>query len=319
MIYLHFKLNFSIFTNILKENIMKKVFSIGILLFILASLSFQSCTPEDTQGPKVYVLDPAGDVLHGADKDTTLLLWSKYKDPGVFVEDNSTKSSDIIVTNDSANVFPANKEGYLRSTRGTLDEFAKLTYTAKDLAGNVGYNERPFRIANVSEAYIGAYTISRKAMHVKDTTYTSSITADSRVAGRLRFNKVYAHKWDNKSTYFKVNADLFSPELSPSVFDERYGYIGKKNDPSTAYYSNMTYTPAMNEIYNYTYLKIDAQHYEDSLNNKVYISGVADINDIPLSRIEFLGESRTITKIVLELNVTKNGQVDRVTETYIPR
>ena len=37
----------------------------------------------------------------------------------------------------------------------------------------------------------------------------------------------------------------------------------------------------------------------------------------PLSKIEFLGDTRTITKIILELNVTKNGQVDKVKEVYI--
>ncbi len=51
----------------------------------------------------------------------------------------------------------------------------------------------------------------------------------------------------------------------------------------------------------------------------MYIRGIEDVNDLPLSKIEFLGDTRTITKIILELNVTKNGQVDKVKEVYIPR
>ena len=42
------------------------------------------------------------------------------------------------------------------------------------------------------------------------------------------------------------------------------------------------------------------------------------ITNYPLSRIEYLGDSKTIKRIVLELNVTKNNSVDRVTEVYIP-
>ena len=41
-----------------------------------------------------------GKILHGEAKDTTLLLWSKYVDPGVFVEDNASKTEDIVVTLD---------------------------------------------------------------------------------------------------------------------------------------------------------------------------------------------------------------------------
>ncbi len=298
---------------------MKKTFLLSILILVVGTVFFYSCNPKDTQGPKIYILGHDGKVLHGEAKDTVLLLWSKYKDPGVFVEDNATKTSEIVVTNDSANVFVASKDNYLRSVKGSVDEMVKLTYTAVDKEGNKGTNYRPFRVANVSEVYSGSYTISRKALHVRDTSYSASITPDTRVAGRLRFNKVYAHKWDNKNTYFKVNADLYSPELSSTIFNERHGFLGEKTSSDVAYYTNMTYTPAVNEIYNYYYLKIDAQEYEDSLNNKVFIRGVEDNNDLPLSKIVFLGNSKTITKIILELNVTKNGIVDRVTETYIPK
>jgi hypothetical protein len=296
---------------------MKKVFVISVLMMIVG-LALQSCGPEDTHGPKIYILNPDGKILHGEAKDTTLLLWSKYVDPGVFVEDNASKTEDIVVTLDTT-VLPLNKEGYLRATRGTVEEMLNLTYTATDLAGNVSTNVRPFRVANVSEVFAGSYLISRTAMHVNDTNYTSTISADARVAGRLRFNKVYAHRWSGKNTYFKVNADLYSSELSPASFDERYGYLCKKGDPGVCYYSGLTYTPAKEGIYDYYYLKIDAQNYEDSLDNVVYIRGIEDANDLPLSKIEFLGDTRTITKIILELNVTKNGQVDKVKEVYIPR
>ena len=296
---------------------MKKVFGISVLI-ILAGLMFNSCKPEDNQGPKIYILNPDGEILHGEEKDTTLLLWTKYVDPGVFVEDNASKTSEIVVTLDTT-VLPLSKDGYLRATRGSVEEFLNLTYTATDLAGNSSTNNRPFRVANISEVFTGSYTVSRTANNVNDTSYTSTISIDSRVAGRLRFGKVYAHKWGTKNTYFKVNADLYSKELSPTTFDEKHGYLGRKDDPGVCYYSGMTYTPAKEKIYDYYYLQIDAQEYADSLGNKVYIKGIEDGNDVPLSKIEYLGDSHTITKIILELNVTKDGQVDRVKEVYIPR
>jgi hypothetical protein len=157
-------------------------------------------------------------------------LWTKYNDPGILVEDNATMTSEIVVTNDSASVFTVSPDGYLRSVK----EFT-LTYTAKDNEMNSSTKGRNIRVANISEAFIGSYKTTRNTMHLNDdTSYNSTIAVDSRVAGRLRFPKVYAHSWDGKKTYFKVNADLYSTDLS-DTFNERHGYLGKASNSAEAF------------------------------------------------------------------------------------
>ncbi|MDD3687722.1 MAG: hypothetical protein PHE56_13270 [Bacteroidales bacterium] len=292
---------------------MKRTLSIIVVVLAAFTAVFTSCGPKDTQGPKIYILGDGDVILPEGKTDTILLLWTKYNDPGVLVEDNATMTSKIVVTNDSADVFTVSPDGYLRSVK----EFT-LTYTAKDDEMNTSTKGRNIRVANISEAFIGSYKTTRNSMHLDDdTSYNSTISVDSRVAGRLRFPKVYAHAWDGKKTYFKVNADLFSPNLS-TTFNERHGYLGAPDDSGRAFFSAMTYTEAIDSILEIEHLRIDAQDYTDSLGNQVYIQGVTDINNVPLSRIEYLGESKTIIRIVLELNVTKNDIVDRVTEIYIP-
>lgn len=292
---------------------MKRTLSIIVVVLAAFTAVFTSCGPKDTQGPKIYILGDGDVILPEGKTDTILLLWTKYNDPGVLVEDNATMTSKIVVTNDSADVFTVSPDGYLRSVK----EFT-LTYTAKDDEMNTTTIGRNIRVANISEAFIGSYKTTRNSMHLDDdTSYNSTVSVDSRVAGRLRFPKVYAHAWDGRKTYFKVNADLFSPNLS-EIFNERHGYLGAPDDSDRAFYSAMTYTEAMDSILEIEHLRIDAQDYTDSLGNHVYIQGVTDIDDIPLSRIEYLGQSKTIIRIVLELNVTKNDIVDRVTEIYIP-
>jgi hypothetical protein len=292
---------------------MKRTLSIIVVVLAAFTAVFTSCGPKDTQGPKIYILGDEGVILPEGKTDTILLLWTKYNDPGILVEDNATMTSEIVITNDSADVFTVSPDGYLR----TVKEFT-LTYTATDNEMNSSTKGRNIRVANISEAFIGSYKTTRNSMHINDdTSYNSTIAVDSRVAGRLRFPKVYAHAWDGKKTYFKVNADLFSPNLS-TTFNERHGYLGAPDDSGRAFFSAMTYTEAMESILEFEHLRIDAQDYTDSLGNQVYIQGVTDINDIPLSRIEYLGESKTVIRIVLELNVTKNDIVDRVTEIYIP-
>jgi hypothetical protein len=151
-----------------------------------------------------------------------------------------------------------------------------------------------------------------------DTVYNSSVVADTRVPGRLRFPKVYAHYNNGQKSYFRINADLFSPELSEN-YSETIAYMGTASDNETPFFANLSYEQATDSILTFDMLKIDAQYYTDTLGNQVYISGVTEPgHNYPLSRIEYLGTSKTIKRIVLELNVTKNDAVDRVIEVYIP-
>lgn len=292
---------------------MKRTLSIIVVVLTAFTAVFTSCVPKDTQGPKIYILGDGNVILPDGKTDTVLLFWTKYTDPGVLVEDNATMTSKIVVTDDSEDVFPLSDDGYLKSVKSFT-----LTYTAKDEELNTSTNTRNIRIANISEAFIGSYKTTRNSNLLNDdTSYNSTLAVDTKVAGRLRFPKVYAHSWDGKKTYFKVNADLFSPDLS-STFNARHGYLGKSSDSDEAYFADMTYTEAIESILSIEHLRIDAQDYTDSLGNQVYIQGVTDINNIPLSRIEYLGDTKTIKRIVLELNVTKDGVPDRVTEIYIP-
>lgn len=292
---------------------MKKLSGIILIAIIGIALIFSSCQ-KDTQAPKIYLLDAQGKIMPVGKVDTTVLLYTIYVDPGIRVEDNATKTSDIVVTSDIESVLKVNSEGYLNRT----GEY-EITYTATDLDGNVATKKRLIKVVNISEPFIGSYIIRRDSQIANDTTYKSTIVADQRVPGRLRFSKVYAHTWDGRKIYYRVNADLWNPG-QPTNADPNIGYMGSANNPSVPFFRNMTYVEGFDSILTFRHLRIPAQNYLDTTGNedyKVYIAGVEDTNGVPLSRIEYIGNSKTIARIVLELNVTKNNVVDRVTETYI--
>ena len=147
-----------------------------------------------------------------------------------------------------------------------------LTYTAHDEEGNTSTNSRSIRIANISEAFAGSYATTRNTMNLNDdTSYNSTIAVDSRIPGRLRFPKVYAHSWDGQKTYFKVNADLYNPEQLSKTFSETIAYMGTLSDSETPFFSEMSYDEGIESILNFTMLRIDAQYYTDSLNNQVFV------------------------------------------------
>lgn len=293
---------------------MKRIFSIIVVVIVAATAILTSCGPKDTTGPKIYILGTGDVMLPDGKTDTILFLYTKFVDPGIRVEDNATQTSNILITNNIATVLTVNADGYLRRV-----ESAEIIYTATDDAGNVSSKNRKVRVSNISEAFVNSYSTTRTSNFLNsDTTYNSTVAVETRVAGRLRFPKVYAHSWNGQRTYFKVNADLYHPSLSQN-YSETIGYLGTQANNERPFYSSMTYSEGIDSILNFTMLKIDAQFYTDSLNNQVYISGVTQQGtEYPLSRIEYLGNTKTIKKIVLELNVTKNDVVDRVTETYVP-
>jgi hypothetical protein len=291
---------------------MKKSFLILLTVFIAALFAFTACN-SDTQGPKIYFLGADGNIVQTG--DTTLLLFTKYVDPKVYVEDNASKNSSIVVTDNLESELSINDDGYLKRVEEII-----ITYTATDEAANVSTKDKNVRVGNISDPFINSYATTRSTMDLEDTLYNSSITVDARVPGRLRFPKVYAHEWDGERTYFKVNADLYDPINLSDEFSEDIGYMGTQSDKETPFFVNMGYEEATDSILSFTYLRIDAQEYSDTAeNHTVFIQGVTEEGtDLPLSHIEYLAGSKTILKIVLELNVTKNGIVDIVTETYVP-
>lgn len=293
---------------------MKRTLSIIIVALIATTAILTSCGPKDVTGPKIYLLDKDG--LITQDTDTVVLLYTKYVDPGVKVEDNATQTSDIVVKDDGADVFSLTTSGYLKKVESIV-----LTYTANDDEGNTSTNRRNIRIANISEAFAGSYATTRNTQNLNDdTSYNSNVAVDLKVPGRLKFPKVYAHSIDGHKVYFKVNADLFHPDLS-TTYSQNIAYMGTKSDSETPFFSEMSYDEGIESALSFTYLKIDAQTYYDTTENySVFIQGNVDAEtQLPLSRIEYLGDSKTVKRIVLELNVTKNEtSVDNVTEVYIP-
>ena len=290
---------------------MRKPFYLLLIVLVASVFLLPSCNT-DTQGPKIYLLGADGKIIQDIANDTIVLLFTKYVDPGVLVEDNATQTSVILLEDDSEDEFNLNSEGYLRRA-----EDVEITYTATDEAANVSTKIRYVKIANISVPFADTYTTTRDALYIVDTSYKTNVSADSRVPGRLRFPKVYAHYWNGEKSYFSVSADLYHTDLSDEASDD-VAYMGTSANKEDAFFRGMTYEEATDSILSFTMLKIDAQFYTDTLDNQVYIAGRADEHGDPLSRIEYLEGTKTITRIVLELNVTKNSQVDQVTEFYVP-
>jgi hypothetical protein len=274
---------------------------------------FNSCGRDDLP-PDIYLLDSNSEITQQS--DTTVLLFTKYTDPGIKAEDNVTEEANIIKTDDSEDELEVTADGYLKRVEDIV-----ITYTATDEALNVGTKTRNISIRNISEPFAGVYMTTRTAMFIEDeTTYNSTVSVDTRIPGRLGFPKSYSHIDTETSIYFKVVADLFNPEAS-TVFSEIIAYMGTVSDKELPFFKDMTYTEGMEAALDFNLLMISAQTFTDALGNAYTISGVADpINpDLPLSRIEYLSGTKTIKRIILELNVTKDGvYTDRVTEIYTP-
>ena len=287
---------------------LKKILGVSILALLLGFVSCKS----DTQAPNIYLLGADGNTITEEQNDTIVLLYSIFTDPGVLVEDNVTATTDIIVESDIEDVLSINDDGFLRRT-GELE----ITYTATDEESNVATAIRNITISNVSTPFIGSYETERTATHVGETLYISTLSADSRVAGRISFPKVYAQEIDGEKSYYNVAADLFSEDLT-TIFNSSFGYLGLASDNDTPFFNNLNYSQAIDSILSFTLLRIDAQEVTDNLGNVATIAG-RELENLPLSRIEYVGESKTIYRIVLELNVTIDGLSDsNVVEIYTP-
>ncbi|HOZ31185.1 MAG TPA: hypothetical protein PLL66_09725 [Bacteroidales bacterium] len=291
------------------------------LLLILASITiftfiFSSCKKPDETGPDIYLLGINNQILEASQTDTILLLYTKYQDPGVIVEDNVSDVEDVIVTDDNDEVLSVSDEGFLNKVEDVV-----ITYTAKDEALNVSSIEKNISIRNISEPFAGTYITNRTSMFLPTVSnYNSVVSVDSHIPGRISFPKVYKHEESSEDIYFKLVADMYSPDNS-TQYSSGIAYMGKVEDKETPFFIDMSYEEGIASAVEFEYLMISAQIFTDDLGNQYTISGVADPtdNDLPYSRIEYLDGSNTIKRIVLELNVTKDGEyTDRVTEIYTP-
>jgi hypothetical protein len=282
--------------------------------FISSIIVFISCDGDiDTQGPNIYFLNSETQVISDSEADKTILLYSVYSEYGIKVEDNVSDSENVVIDSDIAEVFPVNINGQVKQT-GTFT----VTYTATDEAQNVSTKNKNIIVENISVPFTGSYYTHRIGSEIADTTYNSTLIADTRISGRILFPKVYAQSFDGESSYFKVSADLFSLNHS-AVFSETLAYTGKASDSESSFFSGLTYDEALDSIMNFDLLKVDAQVFVDDLGNNVQIAG-REQNNVPLSRIEYVAGTKAISRIVLELNVTFNEIPDsQVIEVYTPQ
>lgn len=278
----------------------------GLIMFV------SSCTDPDTTAPTIYFTQS---------QDTTVLLLTPFTDPGVYVEDNKDLNAEIEVESDFEDAITLNLDGELRIA-GTYE----ITYTAKDLAGNESEDIRTVNVKNVAEIIAGSYDVNAVYENIADTNFTSSISADSRSAGKVRFTKSYYHSVGGEKIYLKVDAWLYSPDHSLDItnsgieVDPYYGWMCTPDNPDEPFFYNMDYQTAMEVMPRYTYLHIPYQEFEDTAGNEIEYQIIGKRNNdsgLPESRITYVGDQ--VTEVTLKINVTRGGVTDRITETYLPR
>ncbi len=311
----------------------RRILSPLVLMTILVALTFvfTGC-PGDSTAPTIYFYAKDGKTI---DKkgDTTVLLYTKYEDPGCYVEDNASGAENIQVESDLESVLQIERKD--ASHMGEIKKTGEyvVTYTATDESGNVGTRSKTITCKNVSDIYTGKYYTKRDEIPsglglsvCRDTTYYSNITSSQTVAGRLRFSKVACHEYNGQKVSFKVDADLFSPTNSPRDMSAQIGYLGGLDgDKEAVRYKGMTYDEAVDNMrLEYVYLKIPTQEYT------AYTEGDAAINEytvriqgrmdgqVPRSKIVY-NEQGVMLYIVLELNLTVANQAvqDYVEKYYL--
>ena len=216
------------------------MFAIFAALFLL----FTAC-PSDSTGPSIYFLAKDG-VTIDKKGDTTILLYTKYVDPGCYVEDNASMNDDIQVTSDLETVLPIEKKiaSHIGEVKKTGDY--TITYTAIDEAGNAGQRTKIITCKNVSDIYAGRYWTVRDDIVGQGSSdichaarYYSNVTASANVAGRIRFSKVALHEYQGQKVSFKVDADLYSPELSSRTRSDQVGFLGTASDKEVVFYNGI--------------------------------------------------------------------------------
>jgi hypothetical protein len=300
-----------ILAKISNREIMKSLRNLIIAFSIIGiAISLSSCEGSDEIAPKIYFTQP---------QDTTVLLQTLFPDPGVYVEDNKDMNSDIEVESDFYDELSFNIDSTLRLT----GEY-EVTYTATDLAGNETEAIRTINVINVASAIAGSYDVNAVYDNEPNQVFTSSITADSRRSGKVRFTKTYLHEVGEDEIYLKIEAWLYSEDHSPDItnssntVNENFGWLGTPDNPDEPFFFNMDAETALNLMPRYTYLHIPTQTFADSVNEAAYqIRGEREDNGIPRSYISFNGNK--VEEVVIKATVTRGGTVERITETYLPR
>lgn len=308
-----------------------------VLLAVVATILGISSCSKDSTAPYIYFLkgQNGSDTVPVIDKkgDTTILLYTKYVDPGVLVEDNASNTVDIQVTDDISSVLPIEKKNAAHMDEVKKIGEYKITYSATDEAGNVGTKSKVITIRNLSDIYSGKYYTKRNSIPSsyglsigRDTSYTSNITPATGVMGRLRFSKVACHVYEGKAVSFKVDADLYSAERSPRSRSEQIGFMGTAEDKESPIYKGLSYEAAIDSLrYEYVYLQIPTQEYvaytdaEAATDYKVRIQGrLQEDGKTPRSKIVY-NEQGVMLEIVLELSITVGNQaVQNYIERYKP-
>jgi hypothetical protein len=290
---------------------MKRILISFILLSLLAGgLLFVGCEPDDTTKPRIYFTQP---------QDTIVLLLTQFEDPGVYVEDNKDVSADIKVESDFEDVIDLNTNGELRRTG-----IYEITYIATDLSGNTAEAVRTVNVVNVGEIIAGSYDVVGTYEDVPDDNFVSTISADARYAGRVRFSRVYNHEDGDDQIWLRVNAWLYSDTKSLDITnpaneaDEYFGWTTTPDNPNEPFFYEIGHTAAFEEMKEFTYLHIPTQNFVDSLGIAEFtIRGQAESDGMPRSKVVY--EFDQLKQIELQINVTRSGNTDRITEIYVPR
>ncbi|MBR4584004.1 MAG: hypothetical protein IKO34_09415 [Bacteroidales bacterium] len=256
----------------------RKIYIVAIALGIILGIS--GCEKEEIENPQtnpqekdhippmIYLLDKDGNRTQNA--DTTILLYTKFIDPGVEVYDSISAVENINVESDIDLVLPIERKlathiGEVKKTGEFL-----ITYRATDESGNSATTTKIITCRNVSDIYAGRYLTERNEIPgslsvsdiANDTAYYSNVAAAINVAGRIRFSKVACHEYNGQKVSFKVDADLFSPELSPRTRSDQIGFLGTADNKEVIFYNGMSYETAVNSMrLNYVYLQIPHQEY----------------------------------------------------------
>ncbi|MDR2836631.1 MAG: DUF5011 domain-containing protein [Bacteroidales bacterium] len=228
-------------------------------VFLAGCVLFSSCL-KDEIAPKIQLLGFGGIPIqpktqYGAilQVDTTILLYTKYVDPGVRAEDNATQTENLKITSDIDNVilnFNKNN-GYVKRT-GVFT----ITYTVMDDNNNQNHISRIIRVANPAEivapfnenTQTTATNFQLKERTTSDGTYivnngTTNITfsADPAIPGAIRINKAFYHidPFTNSIVYFPITFHLYNSTLS-QTYSATIGYMGKPDSKDVAFYDGLT-------------------------------------------------------------------------------
>jgi hypothetical protein len=290
---------------------MKRFFFSFLTIGAITMVAFLTSCGSDNIPPKIYFTEA---------QDTIVLLQTVFTNPSVIVEDNVDLAEEITLTSDFEDEINLNADGELRYT-GDYE----ITYKATDVAGNSSESIRTVHVMNVSEISVGSYNVYGVYQHEQDTTFTGSISADSKIAGGIRFTRSYLHTEDGDQIWLKINGLLYSKDYSLDITNptneaaDYFGWMGTSNNIDIPFFYELDYNTALSMMPRYDYIDIPNQH--DTIGTfpteEVYdIVGVKNSEGFPLSKITYLnGEVSTIE---LQINVTKSGtsNPDVIKETY---